>query len=216
MCVCIHVPSVLLVRGIYAFLSAGEQLDEERIMFIVNRWDEMMTSQSIWRLDSTGRFVIEGRPPYWVDQLIPRSWCHDWRRRTMTARKQWGSVCEKWLADMWGINGCREGFSLPVWTRSIAPFVLFSVVMCLSDIYIYIYTDIFIYTIYIYLYIFVYIYLYIFVYIYLYTYIFIYIYTFVYLYIYIYTYIYISIYSGYGKYSDPIIFFTLCSIAAIC
>ncbi len=29
-------------------------------------------------------------------------------------------------------------------------------------------------------------------------------------------YIYIYIYSGYGKYSDPLTFFTLCYIAAIC
>ncbi len=33
---------------------------------------------------------------------------------------------------------------------------------------------------------------------------------------YIYIYIYIYIYSGYGKYSDPLKFFTLCYIAAIC
>ncbi len=35
-------------------------------------------------------------------------------------------------------------------------------------------------------------------------------------YTYIYIYIYIYIYSGYGKYSDPLKFFTLCYIAAIC
>ncbi len=40
--------------------------------------------------------------------------------------------------------------------------------------------------------------------------IYIYIYTYI---IYIYIYIYIS---GYGKYSDPLKFFTLCYIAAIC
>ncbi len=34
--------------------------------------------------------------------------------------------------------------------------------------------------------------------------------------VYIYIYIYIYIYSGYGKYSDPLKFFTLCYIAAIC
>ncbi len=34
--------------------------------------------------------------------------------------------------------------------------------------------------------------------------------------IYIYIYIYIYTYSGYGKYSDPLTFFTLCYIAAIC
>ncbi len=28
--------------------------------------------------------------------------------------------------------------------------------------------------------------------------------------------VYINIYSGYGKYSDPLKFFTLCYIAAIC
>ncbi len=32
----------------------------------------------------------------------------------------------------------------------------------------------------------------------------------------LYIYIYIYIYSGYGKYSDPLKFFTLCYIAAIC
>ncbi len=36
------------------------------------------------------------------------------------------------------------------------------------------------------------------------------------LYMCVYVYIYIYIYSGYGKYSDPLTFFTLCYIAAIC
>ncbi len=43
----------------------------------------------------------------------------------------------------------------------------------------------------------------------------IYIYTYIYIYIYIHIYIYIYL-SGYGKYSDPLKFFTLCYIAAIC
>ncbi len=38
----------------------------------------------------------------------------------------------------------------------------------------------------------------------------------VYVCIYIYIYIYIYTHSGYGKYSDPLTFFTLCYIAAIC
>ncbi len=44
----------------------------------------------------------------------------------------------------------------------------------------------------------------------------IYIYIYIYIYTGIYIYIYIYIYSGYGKYSDPLKFFTLCYIAAIC
>ncbi len=35
-------------------------------------------------------------------------------------------------------------------------------------------------------------------------------------YFFLYIYIYIYIHSGYGKYSDPLKFFTLCYIAAIC
>ncbi len=59
--------------------------------------------------------------------------------------------------------------------------------------------------------IFVYVCVYIYVYVYVYIYIYIYIYIYMYMYVYMYMYI-----SGYGKYSDPLKFFTLCYIAAIC
>ncbi len=68
---------------------------------------------------------------------------------------------------------------------------------------------------YMYIYVYIYIYIYMYVYIYICIYIYIYIYMYIYIYIYIYMYIYI-LYSGYGKYSDPLTFFTLCYIAAIC
>ncbi len=52
--------------------------------------------------------------------------------------------------------------------------------------------------------------------VYIYTYIYIHTYIHAYTHTYIYIYIYIHTYSGYGKYSDPLKFFTLCYIAAIC
>jgi len=46
-----------------ALKSGRDQLDEEGCLLLTDDMHAMMKSQSLWRLESMGRFVIEGRRP---------------------------------------------------------------------------------------------------------------------------------------------------------